>query len=152
MKKILFICLGNICRSCTAQFVFKDMAVKKGVAEHYEVDSAALSSEESGNPIYPEALHTLEAHGIVGARHHSRQITAADYEYYDMLVVMDHQNLRSIQRRFSQDGGSKISLLLDHAPNADHRDIADPWYTRDFETAFRDISIGCKGLLSELEK
>ena len=130
------------------------MAEEAGVGVRFEVDSAATSREEIGNPIYPMALRTLEAHGIHGARHAARQVTKADYDHYDMLVLMDEENLRAIRRIIPSDPESKISLLLDHTDPSDsahhHRDVADPWYTRNFDEAWEDIAIGCRALLKEL--
>lgn len=130
------------------------MAEEAGVGERLEVDSAATSREEIGNPIYPMALRTLEAHGIHGARHAARQVTRADYDYYDLLVLMDEENLWGIRRIIPDDPEGKISLLLDHTDPSDkrhhHRDVADPWYTRNFDTAWEDITVGCKALLKEL--
>ena len=130
MKRILFVCHGNICRSVTAEFVFRRMAEEAGVGHLFEVDSAATSREEIGNPIYPMALRTLEAHGIHGARHAARQVTRQDYDYYDHLVLMDSENLYGIRRIIPDDPEGKISLLLDHTPASDkahhNRDVADP--------------------------
>ena len=154
MKKILFICHGNICRSVTAEFVFRQMAEKAGLSDQFEVDSAATSREEIGNPIYPPALRTLEAHGIHNARHSARQVTRADYDYYDLLVLMDEENRYGIRRIIPDDPDHKISLLLDHTDPSDtkhhHRDVADPWYTRNFDQAWEDITIGCTALLERL--
>ena len=154
MKKILFVCHGNICRSVTAEFVMRRMAEEAGVGERLEVDSAATSREEIGNPIYPMALRTLEAHGIHGARHAARQVTCADYDYFDMLVLMDEENLHGIRRIIPFDPEGKISLLLDHTDPRDTshhgRDVADPWYTRNFDAAWDDIVTGCRALLEEL--
>lgn len=154
MNRILFVCHGNICRSVTAEFVFKDLAARAGVAHLFEVDSAATSREEIGNPIYPMALRTLEAHGIVGARHAARQVTRKDYDHFDHLILMDSENRHGIRRIIPDDPEHKISLLLDHTDATDRahhgRDVADPWYTRDFAAAWEDISVGCHALLKEL--
>ena len=154
MKKILFICHGNICRSVTAEFVFRKMAENAGVAHLFEIDSAATSREEIGNPIYPLALRTLEAHGIYNARHTARQVTPHDYHYYDLLVLMDEENLYGLRRIIPHDPDHKISLLLDHTDPRDKshhgRDVADPWYTRNFDAAWDDITTGCRALLKEL--
>ena len=154
MKKILFICHGNICRSVTAEFVFRQMAEEAGLSDQFEVDSAATSREEIGNPIYPPALRTLEAHGIHNAHHAARQVTRADYDYYDLLVLMDEENLYGIRRIIPDDPDHKISLLLDHTDPSDHahhyRDVADPWYTRNFDQAWEDITTGCSALLKKL--
>lgn len=154
MKKILFICHGNICRSVTAEFVFRHLAEQAGVAQLFEVDSAATSREEIGNPIYPMALRTLEAHGIHDARHSARQVTRQDYDYYDFLILMDEENRRGLRRILPDDPEGKVSLLLDHTSPADTahhlRDVADPWYTRNFDQAWEDITLGCQALLQEL--
>lgn len=156
MKRILFVCHGNICRSVTAEFVFRRMAEEAGAAHCFEIDSAATSREEIGNGIYPMALRTLEAHGIRNARHAARQVTLADYAHFDMLVLMDGENLRGIRRIIPDDPDGKISLLLDHTDPADaahhRRDVADPWYTRRFDEAWDDITIGCAALLEKLLK
>lgn len=153
-KKILFICHGNICRSVTAEFLFRNLAEQAGVAHRFEIDSAATSREEIGNPIYPMALATLEAHGIHGAHHSARQVTRADYDHYDLLVLMDEENRHGLRRILPDDPQGKVSLLLDHTDPSDAahhtRDVADPWYTRNFEQAWDDISRGCQALLQEL--
>lgn len=154
MKKILFVCHGNICRSVTAEFVFRHMAEEAGTGHLFEVDSAATSREEIGNPIYPMALRTLEAHGIHGARHSARQVTRQDYDYYDLLVLMDNENLHGIRRIIPDDPLGKITLLLDHTDPMDkdhhNRDVADPWYTRNFDAAWEDITVGCQALMNKL--
>ena len=154
MKRVLFVCHGNICRSVTAEFVFRHMAEARGMAHMLEVDSAATSREETGNPIYPQALRTLEAHGIHDAQHTARQVTKQDYDYYDFIVLMDRENLHGIRHIIPHDPEKKISLLLDHTPATDHshhnRDVADPWYTRNFDAAWEDITIGCQALLDEI--
>lgn len=154
MHRILFVCHGNICRSVTAEFVFKDMAARAGVSHLFEVDSAATSREEIGNPIYPQALQALEAHGIHGAQHRARQVTKTDYDHFDHIILMDSENLRGIRRIIASDPAGKISLLLDHTDPSDrnhhNHDVADPWYTRNFEAAYDDISTGCQALLQKL--
>ena len=154
MHRILFVCHGNICRSVTAEFVFKDMATRAEVSHLFEVDSAATSREEIGNPIYPQALQALEAHGIHGAQHRARQVTKTDYDHFDHIILMDSENLRGIRRIIASDPAGKISLLLDHTDPSDrnhhNRDVADPWYTRNFEAAYDDISTGCQALLQKL--
>ncbi len=154
MKKILFICHGNICRSVTAQFVFQQLVDNAGLSHHFQIDSAATSTEEIGNPIYPMALRTLESHGIKRAKHAARQVTPADYNRFDYLIIMDSENLHGLRRILPDDPEGKISMLLDHTDPADkahhHRDVADPWYTRNFDAAWEDITIGCQALLNEL--
>ncbi len=154
MYRILFVCHGNICRSVMAEFVFKALAEQQGRGNLFEVDSAATSTEEIGNPIYPEAQQCLRKHGIMGAKHRARQVTLADYDYYDQLILMDSNNLRNIRRILPDDPEGKVSLLLTHVDSAllgsRSLDVADPWYTRDFETAYNDILLGCQALLKEL--
>jgi len=137
-----------------AEFVFKALADGQGRGEGFEVDSAATSTEEIGNPIYPEAQQCLLRHGIKGAKHRARRVTRADYDHYDRLIVMDENNLRNLQRIIPEDAQGKVSMLLEHVEPAvlgsRSLDVADPWYTRDFETAYDDILLGCKALLAEL--
>lgn len=154
MHKVLFICHGNICRSVTAEFVMRDLVMRAGVANQFKIDSAATSREEIGSPIYPMAQRTLQAHGICGAKHNARQVTPSDYDHFDLLVLMDEENRQGIRRIIPSDPEGKISLLLDHTDPSDsahhHRDVADPWYTRNFDQAWEDITIGCQALLLEL--
>lgn len=148
MNKILFVCHGNICRSPMAEWVMKTL-VKEARVEHlFEIDSAATSREEIGNPIYPLAQRCLYAHGIRGARHEARQVTAADYDHYDRIILMDQNNLRNIRRIIPSDPEGKICLLMSLVGK--DRDVADPWYTGDFEATYRDVLEGCKKLLEIL--
>ena len=149
MHKILFVCHGNICRSPMAEFVMKQMVSDAGLESQFEIASAATSTEEIGNPVYPPARRKLAEHGIGCAGKTARQMTRQDYDYYDRIVAMDHKNLRNLKRMFGDDAEHKISLLMDftHRPG----DVADPWYTGDFETTWQDVEEGCKALLeSEL--
>ena len=149
MKRILFICLGNICRSPMAEAVMRELLRRAGAADSFEIDSAAVSEEEWGNPIYPPAARTLRAHGIpYDAIRTARQMSAADYRRYDPIIGMDEENLHSIRRISDGDPDGKVFLLMDFA--GQHRSVADPWYTRDFETAYNDILIGCQALLKSL--
>ena len=150
MTKILFICHGNICRSPMAEFVMKDLVKKTGLASQFHIESAATSREEIGKPVYPPARRVLSAHGIFCGAHAARQITKADYKAYDFLIGMDRENLAGMRRMFGGDPEGKLHLLLDFtgAP----RDVADPWYADDFETAYRDIDAGCRALLAFLIK
>ncbi len=146
--KILFVCLGNICRSPMAEFIMKKLVADAGLADRFDIASAATSYEEQGNPVYPPARKMLAAHGIDCSGKTARRITAADYEHYDYIIAMDKGNLRSLHAMLGDDPADKISLLMDYT---DHpREIADPWYTRDFETAWREISEGCEALLRHL--
>ena len=149
MTRILFICLGNICRSPMAEAMFRHLASEAGRSEEFEVASAAVSEEEWGNPIYPPAAAILRRHGIpYDAVHTARQMKKADYQQYDLIIAMDEANIRGIRRIAGGDPEYKIHLLLDYA--GEHRNVADPWYTRDFETAYNDILLGCRALLKAL--
>lgn len=150
MKKILFICHGNICRSPMAEFVMKDLVKKAGLGSQFHIASAATSREELGNPVYPPARRKLAEHGISCAGHAARQLTRQDYDAYDLLVGMDSANLRNMHRICGGDPNGKLSLLLSHAGRAD--DVADPWYTGDFEATWQDVLAGCRGLLEKLRR
>lgn len=180
MPKILFVCHGNICRSPMAEFVMKKMvaelqgsatlgcadkdgaglkcaesrAAEKNCAD-FEIASAATSTEEIGNPVYPPARRMLERHGIDCRGKTARQMTLRDYEYYDYIVLMDRNNLRNLrwilpaeiyERECAGDG--KVSLLMDWTGNS--RDVADPWYTGDFEATWNDVNEGCRAMLTSL--
>ncbi len=148
-KKILFICLGNICRSPMAEFVMKKMVEEAGVADNYEIASAATSTEEAGNPVYPPARRKLQEHGISCAGKTARQMTRRDYEYYDYIIAMEKRNVRDINRIIGSDSEGKISLLMDYTGTP--HDVADPWYTGDFDSTWNDVEQGCAGLLNLLE-
>ena len=150
MIKILFICHGNICRSPMAEFVMKQLVKNEGLEGQYEIASAATSTEEIGNPVYPPARRKLAEHGIGCEGKTARQMTRSAYQYYDYIIAMDRNNLRNLKRMFGEDTEQKISLLMDytHRPS----DVADPWYTGDFEATWVDVSEGCKGLLEYLTK
>ena len=148
MERILFVCHGNICRSPVAEFVMKDLVRKAGADERFFIASAATSTEEIGNPVYPPARRKLAEHGIGCAGKTARQMTAADYREYDLLIGMDSANLRNMRRICGGDPEGKIRLLMDFTDRPG--DVADPWYTGDFETTWRDISAGCRGLLEWL--
>ena len=147
MKKILFICHGNICRSPMAEFVMKDLVQKAGLASQFHIESAATSREEIGNPVYPPARRKLAEHGISCAGHAARQLTRQDYADYDFLVAMDSANLRDMHRICGGDPDGKISLLLDHTARPGN--VADPWYTGDFQATWLDVLAGCQCLLAE---
>lgn len=148
MIKILFVCHGNICRSPMAEFVMKDMVKKAGLESQFRIDSAATSTEEIGNPVYPPARRKLAEHGIDCAGKTARQMNKGDYGKYDLIVGMDSVNLRNMQRISGGDGEGKIKLLLDFT---DHPgSVADPWFTGDFEATWRDVNAGCKGILEYL--
>ena len=147
MKKILFVCHGNICRSPMAEFVMKDLVQKAGLTDQFHIASAATSREEIGNPVYPPARRKLAEHGISCAGHAARQLTRQDYADYDFLVGMDSANLRDMHRICGGDPDGKISLLLDHTARPGN--VADPWYTGDFQATWLDVMAGCQGLLAE---
>ncbi|MDR3729577.1 MAG: low molecular weight protein-tyrosine-phosphatase [Oscillospiraceae bacterium] len=150
MTKILFVCHGNICRSPMAEFVMKDLVKKAGREAEFEIASAATSTEEIGNPVYPPARRELAAHGIGCAGHAARQLRRADYDHYDLLIGMDGANVRNMRRMCGGDPDGKIRLLLDFAGRP-AQEVADPWYTGDFTATWRDVEAGCKGLLEQLK-
>lgn len=147
MKRILFICHGNICRSPMAEFVMKDLVKKAGLASQFHIESAATSREEIGNPVYPPARRKLAEHGISCEDHSARQLTNRDYDEYDLLIGMDQANLRDMYRICGGDYAEKMSLLMDHTARPGN--VADPWYTEDFEATWQDVLDGCQGLLKE---
>ena len=148
MIKVLFICHGNICRSPMAEFIMKDLVAQSHLSDSFEIASAATSTEEIGNPVYPPARRILAEHGLSCAGKTARQMTKQDYGVYDYIVAMDQWNLKNIRRLIGEDTKHKVTRLLDHTGSM--RDIADPWYTEDFDTAYTDIYEGCAGLLHEL--
>lgn len=150
MVKILFVCLGNICRSPMAEFAMKDLTRREGIADAFEIASAATSAEELGNPVYPPARRKLAEKGISCDGKTARQITKADYAYYDYIIGMDHSNLRNMQRTFGGDPAGKLSLLLDYTNRPGQ--VADPWYTGNFDATWQDVSEGCRGLLDKLRR
>ena len=158
MIRILFICHGNICRSSMAEAVMRDMIENSDLAGCVTVDSAATSTEEIGNHIYPPARAELAKHGLSNEAHRARRMTAKDYEDHDLLIGMDDENMREISRicradelcRRGDDPSRKIRRLLDFTDDRKHQDISDPWYTRDFTTCYADIEEGCKGLMVTL--
>ena len=141
MIKILFVCHGNICRSVMAQHLLCELARQEGV--DVIVDSAAVSREEIGNGIYPAAREKLRREGIPIQPHYARQITKEDYANFDRILGMDRSNIRAMLRILGGDPENKVSLLLGT------REVADPWYTGDFDQAYRDIFEGCQMLLRE---
>lgn len=145
MKKILFVCHGNICRSPMAEFVMKWLVKEAGREDEFEIASAATSTEEIGNPVYPPARRKLAEHGISSAGKYARQITRRDYKYYDLIIGMDAWNLRNMNRMLGGDPDDKIRLLMDYTDRPG--DVADPWYTDDFEATWRDVLEGCQGML-----
>lgn len=149
MKKILFVCHGNICRSPMAEFIFKDLIASRGLKERFYVESAAVSTEEIGNSIYPPAKRCLNAHGIpFDTSKTARQITRADYDRYDLIICMDRMNLRWLKYIIPNDPDNKVRLMMSYA--GQDRDVADPWYTGDFETTYRDLVEATQKLLESV--
>lgn len=148
MTKILFICHGNICRSPMAEFVMRDMVNKAGLSNKFEISSAATSTEEIGNSVYPPVKRLLADNGISCYGKTARQLTKKDYDNYDLLIGMDGANYRNINRICGGDKQNKIHLLMDFTGSP--HDVADPWYTRNFDATWNDINEGCKALLDKL--
>lgn len=148
MTRILFVCLGNICRSPMAEFVLKHLADEAGLSDQLEAASAATSAEEVGNSVYPPIRRLLLRHGMDPSGKTARQMSKADYARYDLLIGMDSANIRRMIGICGGDPDHKIARLLDYTDRP--RDISDPWYTRDFERTWQDVQEGCRGLLDRL--
>lgn len=145
---VLFICHGNICRSPMGEFILKDMVRKKGIADQFHIESAATSYEEIGNPVYPPARRELNSHGINCDGHAARHIERRDYDIFDIIIGMDSANMRNMQREFGGDPEGKLHKMLEYT--GEGGDVADPWYTGEFATTYRQVKAGCEGLLEEL--
>ena len=152
--RIMFVCHGNICRSPMAEFVFRDMLKKRALEDVFMVCSSATSREEIwngiGNPVYPPAKAELKRHGIDCSGKRAVQLTRDDYSKYDLFIGMDSANITNMHRIFASDPENKIKKLLCYAGT--DRDVADPWYTGDFETTYSDVVRGCEALLDILLK
>lgn len=147
--RILFVCHGNICRSPMAEFILKALVKARGIEDYYHIESAAVSDEETGNPIYPPAKRCLSQHGVwFDPMKRARKVTLVDYERFDRIICMDASNLRLIRRIIPDDLDGKIHLLMSYTGKG--RDVADPWYTGDFETTFQDLLEGCEAMLTYL--
>lgn len=148
MKRILFVCHGNICRSPMAELVMKSLVEEAGLSDDFYIESAATSTEEIGNSVYPPARRKLAEHGIACNGKTARQMTRSDYQRFDLLIGMDSYNIRNMERICGGDPEGKIHLLMDFTPEA--HDVADPWYTGDFEATWQDVLQGCQCLLRKL--
>lgn len=149
MIKVLFICHGNICRSVGAQYIFDKLISERGIEDVVSCESAATSTEEIGNPVYPPMRRALEGHGVPIGDHRARQLRRSDYDEYDLIIGMDSENMYYIDRIFGGDPEGKVHTLMEYTETPDEL-IDDPWYTRDFETAYRLIKKGCMALLETL--
>ncbi len=148
MTRILFVCHGNICRSTMAQFVMEELARRSGREGEFLVDSAATSSEELGNPPHHGTVAKLRAEGVPVGRHRARRVTRDEYAGWDHIIYMDAENARGLSRILGGDPDGKVSRLLDWTSRPG--DVADPWYTGDFDATYRDVLEGCEALLAAL--
>ena len=162
MIKIMFLCHGNICRSPMAEYVMKDLVEKAGLEKHFDISSGAVSDEEWFNPIYPPAQRKLREKGVSFGKHSAHKISPAEFEEQDLVIVMDRSNLRWLERIVGDytnvaegevlkdsDIRGKVHMMMEFAGLS--RDVADPWYTGDFEQTYQDVLAGCKGLLTKIK-
>lgn len=145
---VLFICHGNICRSPMAEYILKDMVRKRGLEDCFYIDSAATSREEIGNSVYPPARRKLRQMQVPCGDHRAVQVTKADYDAYDYLIIMDRYNRRNLMRIIGDDPEGKVHELLSFCGIS--RDVADPWYTGDFDQTYEDIVAGCEAFLDQV--
>ena len=150
MIKILFVCHGNICRSTMAEYVMKHLVKQAGLEGEFYIDSAATSREEIGNGVHHGTKRKLAQMGVPCGDHRARQVTWRDYEAFDYIIGMDNANIRNLRRMLKNDPEGKISMMLDYTERPG--EVADPWYTGDFESTYRDVLEGCQGLLRVFKK
>ena len=150
MINIMFVCHGNICRSPMAEFILKDMVAKRKISHNFHIESSATSREDIGNDIHYGTKNKLKKVGVPFTPRKATQITKSDYDKYDFILCMDNNNIRNLSRIIPNDKDNKIKLLLDFSDNP--RNIADPWYTGNFEDTYNDIIEGCEALLNYIEK
>lgn len=150
MKKVLFVCHGNICRSPMGEFILNHIAAARGLSGSICASSAGVSSEEAGNPLYPPAERVLKKHKIPCAGHRARKITPSDYEDFDYILAAEDIHIKKMTRFFGGDPDSKIKRIMDFTETPG--DISDPWYTGDFDTAYSQIELGCREFLDRLIK
>ena len=150
MIKVMFVCHGNICRSPMAEFIMKKIVKDNDMENMFHIESCATSTEEIGNPVYPPAKKILAEHGITCNGKFARQMTSDDYKNFDYIIAMDYNNLRNIRKFFKYDTENKIHLLMYYTGN--ERSVSDPWYTRNFQTTWNDISEGCEALFRHILK
>ena len=150
MTKILFVCHGNICRSTMAEYVMKHLVKETGREGEFFIDSAATSTEEIGNGVHHGTRRKLAQVGIPCGDHRARQVTWKDYESFDYIIGMDNANIRNLRRMLKNDPDGKISMMLDYTSRPG--EVADPWYTGDFEATYQDVLAGCTGLLEQLSR
>ncbi len=147
--RVLFLCHGNICRSPMAEFILKALVRSYGIQDQFHIESAAVSSEEIGNPIYPPARRCLSQHGIhFDTSKRARRVTSQDYGRFDRIICMDSSNIRLLRRIIPDDPEGKVHLMMSYTGMG--RDVSDPWYTGDFETTFQDILEACEAMLGQI--
>ena len=151
MIRVLFVCHGNICRSTMAEYVMKYLIIQEGLSDEFYIDSAATSREEIGNGVHRGTRDKLKEVGIPCGNHRARQMTIRDYEEFDYIIGMDTWNIRNIMRIIGTDAKRKVSMLLDYTDRGG-MDIADPWYTGNFDKTYEDVLEGCSGLLKFLRE
>ncbi|WP_108774611.1 low molecular weight protein-tyrosine-phosphatase [Lactimicrobium massiliense] len=151
MIRILFVCHGNICRSVGAQYIMQDLVNRAGCSDDFYIDSAATSTEETGNPIYPPMKAALQKNGIPIGSHRARQLKREDYEKYDLLIGMDEENIFLMKQILKEDPAHKIHYLMEYTDSPDQK-IDDPWYTRQFQKCTDKLENGCKGLFAWTKK